>query len=272
MQNKIVKEKTLQLLLLLQRQQRKGCSHIRDQIAETFQPKKTTKNLRGKNKRSYEFIFLHIMRWIPFFFSWRQRRRSNTAHGAVCAQWKSRSWGSFFPGETATVSREITPAGKWHSAEHVIGRDVDSNRFQPIRWLGFPLCCGYGRITKRGSIFTFHVGKKKRTLFFFFFFLLKSVPFFFLFFYPSPNLLSYLPQTKLQLHWNLEPAFSFLFFSFWLALAYIAKKLYKKILSAKIKWFFEIFNNHNLIYIFKKKLPYFYTCFKQVAKKYRSMF
>ncbi len=54
-----MKEKTLSLLLglLLQRQQRKGCSHIRDQIAETFQPKKTTKNLRGKNKRSYEFLF-----------------------------------------------------------------------------------------------------------------------------------------------------------------------------------------------------------------------
>ncbi len=97
--------------------------------------------------------------WIPFFFS-RRQRRSNTAHGAVCAQWKSGRWGSFFPGETATVSRQITPAGKWHSAEHVIGRDVDSSRFQPIRWLGFPLCCGYGRITKRGSISTFHVGKK----------------------------------------------------------------------------------------------------------------
>jgi hypothetical protein len=46
--------------------------------------------------------------------------------------------------------------------------------------------------------------------------------------------------------------FSFLFFSFWLALAYIAKKLYIKNLSAKIKWLFEIFNNHNLKYIFKK--------------------
>jgi hypothetical protein len=53
-------------------------------------------------------------------------------------------------------------------------------------------------------------------LFLIFFFLLKSVPFSFLFFYPSPNLLRYLPQTKasiaLEFGTSLFLFFSFLFF------------------------------------------------------------
>ncbi len=116
----------------------RGCSHIHDQIAETF----STKNCGEKLKDRRNLFFLRIIGWIhnicggggggggshSFFHGDNEDR---TRHMQRFARNGSREelGGSFFPGERATVSREITPAGKWHSAEHVIGRDVNSNRF-----------------------------------------------------------------------------------------------------------------------------------------------
>jgi hypothetical protein len=107
----------------------RGCSHTRDQIAETFQPKKTTQNCGEKIKDRTNLIFSSHNEVDPILFFMETTKIEHGTWSGLRAMEVEELGGASSRERRQTVSREITPAGKWHSAEHVIGRDVDSSRF-----------------------------------------------------------------------------------------------------------------------------------------------
>lgn len=148
----------------------RSCSHTRDQIAETFQPKKTSKNCVEKIKDRTNLIFSSHNEVDPILFFMETTKIEHGTWSAVCAQWKSRSWG----GASSRERRQQCP-GRLRRLESgipqsmsLVGTWIPADSSQS-GGLDFRFVVAMVESPK-GVQFHFPRWQKKRTLFFLFLF------------------------------------------------------------------------------------------------------